>query len=129
MTESIYEKLSAGLIDRLLTMRRKTRDRDIDDGWLPCENFGEFYAQHRHLLAVRFSHPDRLVARVIEMYVLFMLGPLVRRLGVEGDYAVWSEVVRLSVGSNFGMLSETLQRVWPDEHADIVQRNETPGLL
>ena len=118
--------ISQNIIEKLIRMDERMKDRDYSEGWMRYENFADFYAEMSPLFMVAFSRPELLVSSILEIYVTkqvyakFM--PLDQRLREKVNLAA-KTLFSTCIAENYDALATVLQQKWPREYADILNRN------
>lgn len=122
----IHDQIGPELGTKLLGQPFRTHDRDYHEGWQGYENFSEYYEQFKHLFIVGFSDPDRLVQRVVRMYLMAQVRGL-STATKEASHEQLDAFFEGYVAQHWSKLLAVLEEKWPRELADLRAVSERPG--
>ena len=117
--------ISQNMIEKLIRMDERMKDRDYSEGWMRYENFADFYAEMSPLFMVAFSRPELLVSSILEMYVTKQVSAKLIPLDPRREKVNLAAKTLFStcIAENYDSLATVLQKKWPREYSDILNRN------
>lgn len=117
--------ISQNMIEKLIRMDERMQDRDYSEGWMRYENFADFYAEMSPLFMVAFSRPELLVSSILEIYITKQVSAKLIPLDPRREKVTLAAKTLFStcIAENYDSLATVLQKKWPREYADILNRN------
>ena len=127
--EDIIQAIQEGLLETLLTntdLRATDRNPMGGNLFLAFDGFKEFYEEFKKTPSARFSHVDKLLASIIQIYFIWQLKPFIASHEGENDEA-WRQVIKDATKAKEEEFVQILKGKYPSICAEIeAKRNASP---